>query len=104
MNCRVGIAMALPVGQVVLDQGCKEDRSLVWVKTLTSKGELYIALVYGIEEIRDGWISGTGWTCTYLRGTGSSMETSTTQSSLRTLLVLPPFTWIRAKSMEPPFG
>lgn len=45
-NGWVGIVVALPVGQVVLDQGYKGDGSLAWVKTTTSKGDLYVALVY----------------------------------------------------------
>lgn len=47
MNGRVGTVVALPTGQVVLDRGCKGDGSLAWVKTLTSKGELTIASIYG---------------------------------------------------------
>lgn len=39
--------MALPTGQVVLDQGCKGDGSLAWVKTRTIKGDLHVASMYG---------------------------------------------------------
>lgn len=45
-NGRVGTAVALPMGQVALDHGCKGDGSLSWVKTSTTKGDLFVAFVY----------------------------------------------------------
>lgn len=46
-NGRVGAALALPVGHPALEQGCKGDISLAWMKTQTCKGEIYVALIYG---------------------------------------------------------
>lgn len=37
-NGRVGAVVGLPVGQHVLDQGCKGDGSVAWVKTITRGG------------------------------------------------------------------
>lgn len=44
---RVGAMVALLADQPLLTFGKKGDGSFVWVKTQTSKGELYIGFVYG---------------------------------------------------------
>lgn len=44
---RVRAIVALSTGQPMLNFGRKGDGSLAWVKTQTSKGELFIGLVYG---------------------------------------------------------
>lgn len=46
-NGRVGVAVALPTGQVNLEQGYKGDGSLAWAKTSTSRDELFVASIYG---------------------------------------------------------
>lgn len=46
-NGKVGSTVVLLEGQVVLDQGCKGDGYLAWVKTVTSQGELFVASIYG---------------------------------------------------------
>lgn len=46
-NGKVGMTIALPTGQLVIDQGCRGDNILAWVKTRSNKGELCIAFVYG---------------------------------------------------------
>lgn len=51
-NGQVGMVIALPVGQVMLDQGCKGDGSLAWVKTATCQGDLSIASIYGDRRRR----------------------------------------------------
>lgn len=50
---KVGTALALPKGQVVLDHGCKGDGSLAQIKTQTSKGVLCIASIYGDKHMRN---------------------------------------------------
>lgn len=47
MNGKVGMVVMLHESQLVLASDCKGDGSLAWIKTLTSKGELFVALVYG---------------------------------------------------------
>lgn len=46
-NKQVGVVVALPSSQAVLNQGFHGDGSLVWVKNIKSRGELYIASIYG---------------------------------------------------------
>lgn len=64
-NSRVGVAVALPAGQVVLDQGCKGDGSLAWVTTSTCRGDLLIASVYG-DRNRRKRIALWNWMVAYL--------------------------------------
>lgn len=49
-NGRVGSTIALPTGQALLDHDYKGDSSLAWVKINTTKGELFIASIYGDQR------------------------------------------------------
>lgn len=43
----MGSVVVLPVGLPMLDFWSKGNGSFAWVKTCTSKGELFIGFVYG---------------------------------------------------------